>query len=208
MRRQSGFTLVELMIVVAIIGVLAAIAIPNFIKFQARSKQAEAKSNLRAMFVAQRGYFSEQDSYTSLMPMLGFIPERGNRYRYVCGCTAVSSRSGPAEDVQPGDCGYGVDTWKGYAPITSVALTNLTANSAGSITGTCTPAANIGCVAEGNNGGFLSLAAGNIDNDSGQDTWAVSNMSLSVTANGSPGSEAEDQSAGAGQPVCSIDDSR
>ncbi|MBI2370572.1 MAG: prepilin-type N-terminal cleavage/methylation domain-containing protein, partial [Deltaproteobacteria bacterium] len=45
---RQGFTLIELMIVVAIIGILAAIAIPNFLRFQAKSKQSEAKTNLAA----------------------------------------------------------------------------------------------------------------------------------------------------------------
>ncbi len=53
LRSKKGFTLIELMIVVAIIGILAAIAIPNFLKFQAKSKQSEAKSNLGAIFTGQ-----------------------------------------------------------------------------------------------------------------------------------------------------------
>jgi type IV pilus assembly protein PilA len=60
---SKGFTLIELMIVVAIIGILAAIAIPNFIKFQCRSKQSEAKANLKALMVAQESYRGENDTY-------------------------------------------------------------------------------------------------------------------------------------------------
>jgi len=81
-QRSRGFTLIELMIVVAIIGILAAIAIPNFIKFQARAKQAEAKSNLRTWFTAQRSYMNEKGLYSEDLSATGYKPERGNRYAY------------------------------------------------------------------------------------------------------------------------------
>ena len=60
----KGFTLIELMIVIAIIGILAAIAIPNFVKFQCRSKQTEARSSLKAIYTAEEAYRAEYDSYT------------------------------------------------------------------------------------------------------------------------------------------------
>jgi type IV pilus assembly protein PilA len=60
---KKGFTLIELMIVVAIIGILAAIAIPNFLRFQAKSKQSEAKTNLGGIFTAQTSYFGENNVF-------------------------------------------------------------------------------------------------------------------------------------------------
>lgn len=51
------------MIVVAIIGILAAIAIPNFLRFQAKAKQSEAKANLKAFYASAKAHFSEQNTY-------------------------------------------------------------------------------------------------------------------------------------------------
>ena len=68
LNRKKGFTLIELMIVVAIIGILAAIAIPNFLRFQLKAKSSEGKTNLAAIRTAEQSYYSEFGSYISADP--------------------------------------------------------------------------------------------------------------------------------------------
>lgn len=74
LKRQGGFTLIELMIVVAIIGILAAIAIPNFLRFQLRSKTGEARTNLAGIRTAEESYFAEYGQY---VPQATGIPAAG-----------------------------------------------------------------------------------------------------------------------------------
>lgn len=62
-KSNKGFTLIELMIVVAIIGILAAIAIPNFLRFQLKSKSSEGKVNIAAIRTAEEAYLAEFGRY-------------------------------------------------------------------------------------------------------------------------------------------------
>ena len=81
MRQNKGFTLIELMIVVAIIAILAAIAIPNFLKFVAKTKRSEAKYNLEAIYKCEVSYFGEYNSFSNSFNTIRWRPD-GTIYYY------------------------------------------------------------------------------------------------------------------------------
>src|SRR6267378_8151432 len=65
MQRPTGFTLIELMITVAIIAILAAVAIPNYTDYVKRGKLTEATSTLLSMRTKMEQYFQDNRSYTT-----------------------------------------------------------------------------------------------------------------------------------------------
>jgi len=95
-RTKKGFTLIELMIVVAIIGILAAIAIPNFMRFQAKSKQSEAKTNLGAIGTTAEAFRAEKDTYMTSFIGLGWAPQGNTRFSYFYYGTIISNTVTPS----------------------------------------------------------------------------------------------------------------
>jgi type IV pilus assembly protein PilA len=79
-RRNKGFTLVEILIIFVIIGILAAIAIPQFIAYRSRAIDAQLKSDLRNAAVAVESYFTKKSVYPASVAEIegyGFHPTDG-----------------------------------------------------------------------------------------------------------------------------------
>lgn len=133
-RRPTGFTLIELMIVVAIVGILAAAAIPNFRRFQLRAKTSEAKVNIGAIRTAEMAVVSEFGSFiaaatspatyggTSAIPFtdagppganfqtLGFQPEGAVYFNYSVSVASAAFTAEASADID----GDGVPQVWGY----------------------------------------------------------------------------------------------
>lgn len=76
----KGFSLVELMVVVAIIGVLASIGLPQYKKYRAKAFESEAKSHLATIYTAETSFFVEYSEYHHSLKVIGYSPVGNNRY--------------------------------------------------------------------------------------------------------------------------------
>jgi type IV pilus assembly protein PilA len=104
---EKGWTLAELMIVIAIIGILAAIAIPNYMRYLIKTRQAEAKIFLSSIGRFQELYLIENSTYADSIDNLGFSSKGKLRYSYVLSDASVTGYTVTAKSEASGICNKG-----------------------------------------------------------------------------------------------------
>jgi prepilin-type N-terminal cleavage/methylation domain-containing protein len=144
--RKAGFTIIELMIVVGLIGIITTLAIPSFLRFQLRTKVAECRTNLSAIRKAEESYYAEYNIYVSAQPAapvavgqlkvpwglsetdahgfntIGFTPEGELYFQYAVTSDTTSYTIAARSDLD-GDSVY--NTW-GYVKPKTGSLTSVT----------------------------------------------------------------------------------
>ena len=108
MSNIKGFSLVELMVAVGIVGVMSSVAVPKYQKYKVNATRAEAQATLSAMYTLQQLHYTENDVYGVVKVggdnEIGFPPPSGQKYTYEAGVTdkvggTISYASGTSNAV-------------------------------------------------------------------------------------------------------------
>src|SRR4051812_11958 len=93
-QRRLGFTLVEMLVTVSIIGILTAISVPSYRRQQARSRQQEAKSALASIYEVEQAFHGANGTYTTCLKQLGVDLNGSARRYYAVGFNYAGSFAG------------------------------------------------------------------------------------------------------------------
>lgn len=103
---SDGFTMVEIMVVLAVVGLLAAITVPNFRKFSNVSRQSEAKLALTAIYVAEKNFAVQSQNYTVCLSDIGVNGAGAGKVAFGAGGTSYYTAGFKASNVGVNCSGY------------------------------------------------------------------------------------------------------